>query len=155
MKNYFKLIASIALPLLFATAGSMATSSSVDDWYQTLNKPFFNPPNWLFGPVWTILYIFMGVAFYLLWTAQPSKNRKISFGLYFAQLFLNLFWSIAFFGLQNPLLAFITIIFLWLMILLSIIFFRRTSKQAGFLFVPYFIWVSFASLLNLFIFLLN
>ncbi len=152
MKNYQKLIISIITPLLIGFLGSIFTSQSVSSWYLNINKPFFNPPSWIFGPVWTILYIFIGLAFYYLW----QKNNCLKcFYIYFIQLFLNLTWSFFFFGLTNPFLALINIIFLWIAILLSIIWFYPVSKISAYLFIPYFIWVSFATLLNFAIWYLN
>lgn len=130
--------------------GSLFTS--IGSWYENLNKPIFNPPNWVFGPAWTLLYILMGLAFYYIWKKGYCKK---CFFIYFIQLFLNLLWSFLFFTLQNPLLAFINIILLWLAILLCIVWFYKVSRIAAYLFIPYLLWVSFASLLNLFIIILN
>jgi tryptophan-rich sensory protein len=119
-----------------------------------LNKPSFSPPNYLFAPVWTALYILMGIALYLVWINGYKKHKKaiIVFGI---QLGLNLLWSILFFGMRNPLLAFIEILLLWSFIVYTIILFYKTSKTAAYLLTPYILWVSFASVLNFFIFYLN
>lgn len=153
MKDWLKLAISVLLPLLAGFVGGLFTSSSVSTWYLTLNKPFFNPPDWVFGPVWTLLYILMGLSFYLVWVNKKKNNLALSiFGI---QLFLNLLWSVLFFGLRNPLFAFIEIIFLWAAILCAIILFYRIDKNASYLLIPYILWVSFAAVLNLYLVVLN
>lgn len=145
---------SLVLPFLAGGVGSFFTTSSLYPWYSALNKPFFNPPNWIFGPVWTILYILMGISFYLFWTNKG--NKKLSgYKFFFAQLILNLLWSIFFFGLKSPPAAFLTILILLTFIILTMKEFRKISKLASYLLAPYVAWVSFASLLNLAIILLN
>jgi benzodiazapine receptor len=119
-----------------------------------LNKPFFNPPHWLFGPVWITLYLLMGISLYLIWN-NDGKDSKSALIVFSIQLGLNTLWSLLFFGLKNPLLAFIEIILLWLFIVLTILFFYQKSKTASFLLIPYLLWVSFASVLNFSIFYLN
>jgi benzodiazapine receptor len=154
--NYFRLIVSIAICQMAGIIGSFFTVSSVSTWYQTLNKPFFNPPGWLFGPVWIILYLLMGISLYIVWNkGVKSKQSKIAVTLFGAQLVLNSLWSIIFFGLKSPLFAFIEIIVLWIAIVSTIIYFYRISKTASYLLLPYIIWVSFASVLNFFIYYLN
>ncbi len=151
--NYFKLITSIIICKLAGILGSIFTISSVSSWYITLNKPFFNPPSWVFGPVWALLYLLMGISLYIVWNNKKRTNKAITiFGI---QLILNLLWSILFFGIQSPLLAFIEIMFLWFAILLSIIYFYRISRTAAYLLVPYILWVSFAAILNFSIYILN
>lgn len=152
--NYFKLIFSIVICQLAGVIGSFFTVSSVSTWYVTLNKPFFNPPNWLFGPVWITLYFLMGISLYLIWN-NVDKDTKSARIVFFIQLGLNTLWSLLFFGLKSPFLAFIEIIVLWLFILLNILFFYQKSKAASYLLIPYFVWVSFASVLNFSIFYLN
>jgi translocator protein len=152
MKKTYKLIISLLLPFTVGLVGGLLTSSSVSTWYLTLAKPSFNPPNWLFGPVWTILYILMGVSLYLVWSKKYDLTAFIAF---FVQLFLNLLWSILFFGLKNPLFAFIEIIILWIAIIANIILFYNINKRASYLLIPYLLWVSFAAILNFFIFYLN
>lgn len=154
MKKIWKLIISILIPFLASAIGSLFTASSVSTWYVELQKPSFNPPNWVFGPVWTLLYLLMGVALYLVW-AEKAKNKKPAFIAFGIQMSLNALWSVLFFGLQNPLLAFIEIIFLWISILATTIFFYRISKRAAYLLIPYILWVSFAAVLNFAIFYLN
>lgn len=144
---------SVALCLLAGVVGSIFTSQSVSTWYITLNKPSFNPPNWMFGPVWTVLYILIGISLYLVWT---NKKRTITaFWVFGIQLALNALWSFLFFGLQSPLSAFIEIIILWAAILATIIIFYRISRPAAYLLIPYILWVSFAAVLNLALVLLN
>lgn len=152
--NLPKLISSFLLVFLAAFIGSYATFSEISTWYATLEKPVFNPPNWIFGPVWTVLYTLMAIAFYLTWT-KKKKSTKKGIKYFLAQLGLNSLWSIAFFGLHNPLLAFIVILALWAFIFLTIVEFRKVDKLAANLLTPYLLWVSFATLLNLSIVILN
>jgi len=144
-----KLILSIGICLGAGILGSFFTVSSIPNWYVTLNKPFFSPPNWVFGPVWTILYILMGYSLYLVW-----KKKKVP-SVFWLQLILNASWSIIFFGMKNPGLALIDIALLWVAIVLTIKSFYKISKSAAYLLIPYLLWVSFASILNISIWLLN
>ena len=154
--NYLKLISSIVICQLAGIIGSFFTSSSVSNWYVTLNKPFFNPPSWVFGPVWITLYLMMGISLYIVWNGGlRNKHAKIAITIFGIQLLLNSVWSILFFGLQSPLSAFIEIVLLWGAILATIIYFYRISKIASYLLIPYFLWVSFAAVLNLAIVYLN
>lgn len=138
-----KLIVSILIPQLVGGIGAMFTTSKIQTWYITLNKPFFSPPNWVFGPVWTILFLMMGVSLYLRW----GKDLK----WFWTQLVLNLLWSIIFFGMEKPGLALIEILFLWWSIWKTIKSFGKTGR----LLFPYLAWVSFATLLNAGIWYLN
>ncbi len=156
MKNIYKLIISIAFPLLVGAVAGYFTSGSVVGWYSTLITPSFNPPNWLFGPVWTALYILMGIAFYLVWKSEPGNGiKKQAIILYIIQLALNFCWSFIFFYNEAPGAAFAEILLLWIFILLTIIYFFKISKPAGWLMVPYLCWVTFAALLNYSIWQLN
>ena len=156
MKPAVKFIIAVAIPLVVGSVAGIFTSSSVDTWFPTLNKPSFNPPSWIFGPVWTILYILMGIAFYLVWkNSQPGKLRTTAFALYFAQLLPNFLWSIIFFYLHQPGWAFADILILWLLIILTMIAFARISSAAAWLLAPYLAWVSFASVLNYTIWQMN
>ena len=156
MKNWKKLIASIILVWVVGVSGSLFTASSVNSWYSYIVKPSFTPPSWLIGPVWTILYIMIGVSLFLVWTTKASKKvKKKAYWIFGVQIVLNAMWSVAFFGAQNPGLAFIVIALLWISIILNIIEFYKIKKSAGYLLVPYFLWVSFASVLNLAIWILN
>ena len=155
MKSTFKLIISVLIPLIIGFLGSFFTASSVDSWYATINKPSFNPPGWIFAPVWTTLYILIGVSFYSVWMKNFGEERKKVIIVYSMQLLLNLLWSVLFFGLRSPLLGLIDIIILIAFIIANTIIFYKISKTAGYLLIPYLLWVSFASVLNFSIFLLN
>ena len=156
MKNWLKFIISIVLVWVVGVSGSLFTASSVNSWFPSLVKPSFNPPSWVFGPVWTILYIMIGISLYLVWITKANKIlKKKSYWIFGIQLVLNAMWSIAFFGLQNPGLAFIVIVLLWISIILTMVEFYKIRKSAGYLLVPYFLWVSFASVLNFAIWILN
>jgi tryptophan-rich sensory protein len=151
-----KLFISIGITLLVGSLGGFFTSSAVKGWYALANKPAFNPPNWIFAPVWTFLYLLMGIALYLVWkrkAAQGIKHMAITF--FTIQLLLNFFWSIIFFYAHQPGWAFVEIIALWGMILLTILWFGKISPTAAWLLVPYICWVSFASVLNYSIWKLN
>lgn len=155
-KDLYKLVVSISLCLFVGFTGSLVTSPSIATWYTTLQKPFFNPPNWIFAPVWTLLYILMGTAAYLVWK-KGLKKKGVAFALklFLLQLALNFLWSLLFFGFHSPLLAFLDICILWILLFLTIITFWKLSKPAAYLLVPYIAWASFASILNLFIVRLN
>ncbi len=155
MKNAKKLIGSIVVTQLAGILGAVFTTPSISTWYATVNKPVFNPPNWIFGPVWTLLYLMMGVALYLVIIEKNSANKKVALKYFWIQLGLNTLWSIIFFGMQLPALALLEIVILWYMILMTIRKFLPISKTAGYLLVPYILWVSFASVLNLAIAILN
>ncbi len=151
-KNIVKFAVSILIPLAAGYIGSIFTISSIPTWYAALNKPTFSPPNWIFGPVWTALYIMMGISLYMVWKREPDSIPLSLFGI---QLSLNVLWSYLFFGLKSPLYAFIEIIMLWAAILLTILNFKNISKTAAILLIPYLLWVSFAAVLNFYILLLN
>lgn len=156
MKNIFKLILSIAVPLLIGFTASLFTVTGVGSWYQSIQKPSWNPPNWVFGPVWTTLYILMGIAFYLIWTsANHEKEKRKAISLFILQLVANFFWSFIFFNQHQVALAFAEILVLWLLILFTIFSFARINKAAAWLMVPYISWVSFAAILNFTIWQLN
>ena len=156
MKNFVKLIISIAICQLAGIIGSVFTAYSIPTWYASLVKPSFNPPNWIFSPVWITLYLLMGISLYIIWLSKAKpKYKKAAFTFFGLQLLLNALWSIIFFGLQAPFYAFIEIILLWISILITICFFYKISRPAAYLLVPYILWVSFAAVLNFFIFLLN
>jgi len=136
--------------------GSLFTTPAIPTWYSTLVKPSFQPPNWLFGPVWTILYILMGISAFLIWeSGAPKKVKNTAIIIFLVQLGLNALWSPIFFTLHMLLLALVEIIILWIAILITMIKFYRISKPASILLVPYFLWVSFASFLSFHIWLLN
>lgn len=154
--NWIKFFISIALCQLAGVVGSVFTMSAIPTWYATLKKPFFSPPNWLFGPAWITLYALMGVSFYRIWRLGWSNTQvKTAMIVFLIQLALNAVWSIIFFGLKNPGLAFAEIVILWIFIAVSIYLFYRLDKTAAYLLVPYLLWVSFASVLNFSIWKLN
>ncbi len=151
-----KLLISIVVCFLAGGIGSVFTASSIPTWYAALNKPFFNPPNWIFGPVWTTLYFLMAISFYSIWISKGEKKKKKNAVLLFiVQLLLNTVWSIVFFGFKYPLLALVIILLLWASILSMIIKFYSIRKFSGLLQIPYLLWVSFATVLNISIVLLN
>ncbi len=157
MNKYVKIAQFVSLCLIVGWLSSYATESNNDVWYPTLEKPSFNPPSWVFGPVWTILYIMMGIAAGIIWSKidtqrETVKNALMFFGI---QLALNALWSILFFGLKNPLLALIEIIILWLLIYETYIKFSKIDKTSGYLLIPYLLWVAFAFALNASIWWLN
>lgn len=153
--KWLSLIVSIGVSLLAGIIGSFFTFDAIPTWYAFLNKPFFSPPNWIFGPVWTTLYILMGISLYIIWQSKKSTKRTQALILFGVQIVLNAVWSILFFGLQSPLVAFIEIIILLFAILLTAKYMYSISKVAGYLFIPYICWVTFASILNFAIYLLN
>ncbi len=155
MPKFLKLVISIAIPLVIGFLGSIFTSSSVDSWYKTINKPVFTPPGWLFGPAWTILFILIGLSFYFVWINNFGDKLWLCIGVFVVQLILNLLWSFLFFTLKAPLLAFVEIVVLWVAILVNILVFFKVTKVAGYLLIPYILWVTFASALNLVVYLLN
>ena len=156
MKNWIKLLISIALPLLVGFSGSQFTDTGQGTWYASIDKPDWNPPGWVFGPVWTSLYILMGIAFYLIWKSDtPRRQKNAAMILWVVQLVLNFLWSFIFFEQHELGLAVIEIILLWLAILATIFAFARISRLAAWLLVPYISWVSFASILTWTIWELN
>ena len=150
-----KLLASIIICQLAGIIGAVFTTPSISGWYAGLNKPFFNPPNWLFGPVWTLLYLLMGIALYVIWNQKDGVETKTALIFFAVQLGLNTLWSIIFFGMRLPSVAFIEILILLLFIILTIVKFFPISKASAYLLIPYLLWVSFASLLNFYIIKLN
>ena len=151
-----KLAASLVLCLLAGFIGSIFTTPKIGGWYAGLNKPSWQPPAWLFGPVWTLLYVLMGIALYLVWrTGLAAKGVKLAIALFLVQLVLNALWSFAFFGAESPLAGLVVIVALWAMIAATIAAFAPVSRAAAALLVPYILWVSFATVLNAAIYLLN
>lgn len=156
MKILLKLIFSIIICQLAGVIGSFFTVSNITSWYIDLNKPLLNPPNWVFGPVWITLYFLMGIALFLVWNkGLQSRFNRNAIILFMVQLLLNSLWSIVFFGLHQLLFSIFVIILLWLLIFINIVQFGRISKTAAYLLVPYILWVSFASYLNIAIYILN
>ncbi len=155
INNTFKLIISLIIPQLAGGLGSYFTIGSVRDWYPVLVKPALNPPAWIFGPVWTTLFLLMGYALYLVWKDDSGKSKRLAYSAFGIQMVLNALWSIIFFGLHSPGGALVEMVFLWLAILTTIIAFAKISKPAAWLLVPYILWVSFAGYLNYSIWQLN
>ncbi|NTE00602.1 tryptophan-rich sensory protein [Agrobacterium tumefaciens] len=149
-------ILSIAITLSIGALGGFATAQSVKTWYPLLNKPSFNPPNWLFAPVWASLYILIGIAAYLVWVKRDQvQHFPRTVAIYFIQLILNLAWSFIFFYLHEIGFALAEIIILLMVVILNAVMFYKTDKWAGLLFIPYILWVSFASFLTYNLFILN
>jgi tryptophan-rich sensory protein len=146
--DILKLVASIILCQVAGFIGSIFTTPAIPAWYESLKKPFFNPPNWIFSPVWISLYILMGISFFFVWQRTDHPKFKPALIFFFVQLILNILWSVAFFALRSPFLGLINIVLLWIAILLTILNFFKVSKLAGVLLIPYLVWVSFAILLN-------
>ena len=154
MRKWLLLIACIALCQVAGILGSIFTYSAIPGWYADLNLPPFTPPNWLFAPVWITLFTLMGISLYAVVSKGVGKNR-LAIYIFGAQLLLNFMWNILFFGMRSPLYGLIGISALWVLIVLTIAKFYRISKSAGLILVPYIAWVSIATLLNYYIFVLN
>lgn len=156
LRTAAKLIVSLSIPLLVGVLGSLATVPAIEGWYTTLEKPALNPPAWIFAPVWTTLYVLMGLSLFVVWRSG-LEIREIRYALiaFSAQLLLNLGWSFVFFGLEAPGLAFVHIAILWFTIIWTIVLFYRVSRLAAWFLVPYLLWVSFAAYLNAMIWVLN
>jgi len=157
MNKTVKIAIALIVCLLVGYSASVVTRPSVESWYPTLIKPIFNPPNWIFMPMWTLLYILMAVAAGLVWDKIKEQNETVKKALAFflIQLTLNAIWSYLFFGLKNPMLALIEIALLWLMIYETYLKFIKINKTAGYLLIPYLAWVAFAAILNASIWWLN
>lgn len=154
--NYWYLLGFIILAQLAGLLGSLFTFSAIPTWYAALTKPFFSPPNFVFGPVWTLLYTLMGISAYLIYRRyQFGKKAKLFWNAYWLQLVLNTLWSILFFGFRSPLFAFVEIIVLWYYIYRTLRLAYPLDRTASYLLFPYLAWVSFAGLLNLAILVLN
>jgi len=151
--NVEKLIISVLICLLAGFIGSIFTTPAITTWYAALQRPSFAPPNWVFFPVWTSLFIMMGISLFLVW--QKKEKNVNALYIFAAQLVLNVLWSVVFFGLRSPLLGLIEIIILWIAILATILSFMKISRTAGYLLIPYILWVSFAAILNFSIWRLN
>lgn len=156
LNSSLKLIIAIVVCELAGIIGSLFTFSEIPSWYAWLVKPVLNPPSWIFGPVWTILYILMGIAAFIIWNnglARPDTRKALQ--IFSLQLILNATWSVVFFGLHNPGLALVNIALMWLAIVWTMVTFYKISKPAMWLLVPYILWVTFASYLNYSIMTLN
>jgi benzodiazapine receptor len=153
--HFFKLIVSIILPLALGTVAGMFTSQSIPDWYATLNRPSFNPPNWIFGPVWTALYLLMGISLFLIWKQDVSKERNLAILVFLLQLLLNFCWSFIFFYFNWIGIALVEIILLWISIVYMLIFSYKIKPLAAYMNLPYLLWVTFATVLNASYYFLN
>lgn len=144
-----KILICVAICMATGFLSGMSTADSIQNWYSTLNKPFFNPPNWIFAPVWTILYILLGIAVALIWHHGLNKKEvKAAIGIFVLQFAVNLLWSPTFFNMQAPTIAFIIIVILLALIILTIMRFNKIQRSASLLLIPYLLWVSFATILN-------
>lgn len=156
MKKLVKLVVSIVVCQLAGVIGSIFTVSNITSWYIDLSKPILNPPGWVFGPVWITLYFLMGIALFLVWNkGLDSPFNRNAFILFIVQLVFNAMWSIVFFGMHQLLISVFVIVILWLLIFVNIVQFGKISKPAAYLLLPYILWVSFASYLNIAIYILN
>ena len=156
MNNTLKLIIAIAIPLIVGGTSGFFTATGVESWYQTIARLTWNPPGWIFGPVWTTLYVMMGISLFLVWKEDTSVElKKIAIALFTVQLVLNFFWSFIFFNQHQIGWALVEIIAMWVFILLTIFAFAQVNKAAAWLLVPYISWVSFATILNFTIWQLN
>ena len=156
LPDIWRLLISLFVCQLAGIIGSIFTTPAITTWYASLKKPSFNPPNWLFGPVWITLFVFMGISLYLVWRKGSDtplvRNGLLLFGI---QLLFNVLWSVAFFGLKSPISGLVVIVVLWITILLTILQFSKVSELATALLIPYIVWVSFAGVLNFSLFILN
>jgi len=154
--DVFKLIISIVICQLAGFIGSFFTRPAIPTWYAALKKPAITPPNWVFSPVWISLFTLMGISLFLVWRKGFQQPQvKIAVAIFAIQLIFNILWSVAFFGFKSPLAGLIVIVILWAAILMTILNFLKISRAAGILLMPYILWVSFAAVLNLLLFLLN
>lgn len=155
LSKYLTLLICILIPLIIGSISGLANVGNVNDWYVDLIKPSFNPPGYLFGPVWTVLYVLLGLSLYMVWKSPTGKIRSQALIIFFIQMFLNFIWTFIFFYFKNSGLALADIIILWLFIVLMILIFYRINKTAAFIQIPYLLWVSFATVLNASIWMLN
>ena len=156
MSNLVKLIICIVICQLAGVVGTIFRMDSIPTWYAALNKPLFAPPDWLFGPVWIMLYLMTGISLFIIWK-EDLKNREVktAFLIFILQLIISVIWSFVFFGIQSITGGLILIIILWLMVILAIIRFKSISRTAVILLIPYLLWVSYITLLNFSIYKLN
>jgi tryptophan-rich sensory protein len=156
LKLILRLLACIVICEGAGLIGAIFTTPAIPNWYASLKKPSFQPPNWLFGPAWTLLYLLMGIALFLVWRqGLPFAQVRVAVYVFAIQLVLNILWSVLFFGAKAPLAGLVDIAVLWVAILLTIIYFWSISPPAGILLLPYILWVSFATVLNAAVVMLN
>ncbi|NWJ51276.1 MAG: tryptophan-rich sensory protein [Bacteroidetes bacterium] len=150
-----KLIASLLLPLAIGGIAGMFTTKAIPGWYATLNQPSFNPPNWVFAPVWTTLYIIMGISLFMIWRLDKSKERNQAIVIFMVQLLFNFCWSFFFFYFKMIGVALVDIIVLWITIIFMLVRFYKIKPLAAYINIPYLLWVTFATALNMAYFFLN
>jgi tryptophan-rich sensory protein len=153
--NIKKLILALILPQLAGILGSFFVTPNIEGWYSTLNRPKFTPPNWLFAPAWTTLFILMSISLYFVYISEKSKNKDIYTTFFYIQLLLNFLWNVLFFGLNNPSLGLIEIVVLTVTVVVTIVYGFKVKKVSGYLLIPYLLWLLFAGALNLAIYTLN
>ncbi len=150
-----KLVVSLVLPIGLGSIAGAFTAKAIPEWFATLNKPSFNPPSYLFGPVWTVLYILMGVSMFLIWNTPKTELRQKALIVFGVQLFFNFWWSILFFSFHAIFLSVIDILLVWVLIIFMITLFKKIKPVAAYLQIPYLLWVTFATILNISIYYLN
>ncbi|AEJ61083.1 TspO and MBR like protein [Spirochaeta thermophila DSM 6578] len=155
VKEIMLFVVAVGICLGVGFLGSSFTMPAIEGWYSTIEKPSFNPPNWIFAPVWTVLFVLMGISLYLVIRKGFSSQVGLAVLLFVVQLILNVLWSFFFFARRSPGLALVDIVILWVAILALILVFVRIERWAGYLLIPYLLWVSFATVLNASIFVLN
>jgi translocator protein len=155
MMRIVKLIVALLLPLAVGALAGRFTASAIPGWYATLNQPSFNPPNWVFAPVWTALYLLMGISFYLIWQMPPNRQRNRAIAIFLGQLALNFAWSFLFFYFKRIGWALVDIVLLWASIAAMLWAFYKLKPWAAWINVPYILWVSFATALNMAYYWLN
>jgi tryptophan-rich sensory protein len=153
--KFLKLIVSLILPIGLGSLAGIFTAKAIPEWFDTLAKPSFNPPSYLFGPVWTALYILMGISMFLIWNTPKTELRQKALVVFGVQLFFNFWWSILFFSFHAIFLALIDILIMWLLIIYMITLFKKIKPIAAYLQIPYLLWVTFATVLNFSIWYLN
>ena len=149
------IVICIAIPMVIGSLSGLATAGAIDNWYAQLTKPSFTPPNYLFGPVWTLLYVLMGISLFLVWKSPAGSERTTAITIFAIQMALNFAWTFLFFYFHRPGTSLIEIGLLWITIFFMIVAFSRIDKTAALLQIPYILWVSFASVLNGAIWYLN
>ncbi len=155
MAKSLKLVIAILLPMVVGGLSGFLTANSINGWYTTLNQPSFNPPNWVFGPVWTTLYLIMGISLYRIWSLPITEERNLAIKIFALQMTLNFFWSLIFFKWHLIGLALVEIIVMWIAIAMMIHKFKKLDKFAAYMNIPYLCWVSFATVLNASYYFLN
>lgn len=150
-----KIIICILICLTLGFLSGISTAEDINGWYVTLRKPSWNPPNRVFGPVWSLLYCLMGISIALIWHQPFPASKKKAYGLFGLQFVLNLLWSFIFFKMHNPALALAEITVMWCLIVLTILQFHKIRKVSAYLLIPYLLWVSFAAILNASIYSIN